>query len=122
MQTVDVRQLGGIEPCYLRIRRESGIDVPKGIARAPAVRDADKLLGVDRMTARPAPPRALHDLARVDQHAIEIEQKSLAVQPHPMRIRPQRSDRSVVRRMAWMGRVSPPQWHRLRPPGALTAG
>ena len=80
MQAIDISHLGGVEPRHFRVRREPGIDVAQGIARAAAVRDADELFGVDRMTARPAPPGALHDLARVDKHAIEIEEKPLTAQ------------------------------------------
>lgn len=81
-QSIDILELGGIEPRDLGVGRQVRHDRAQRIARTPAMGDPQQWLDIQLMKLPPAAPGAFDDVTGVDEHAIEIKQACLAAKLH----------------------------------------
>jgi len=82
VEAIDIRELRIIKPRYFMVCREMRNHGLQRVTRAPAMRNPQELFRIELMALGPAAPRSLDDGARVDEHAIEVEQKRRTPELH----------------------------------------
>ena len=73
MKPIDVLQLGGIEPGYLSIYRETWNDGPQSVPRPTPMGNLKNCFSVDVVPLCPPTPGAFHHRTRVDQNTVEVK-------------------------------------------------
>jgi len=78
----DVRELCRVDPRRLPIRLEIGSRGLHGVARAAPMRDPQDCLRIELMAEGPAAADSLDDRSRIDQNAVEVEEKARTTDLH----------------------------------------